>query len=238
MKKLVVTAAAVLIVSNAAFAGEWSGNLEAGYLASQGNTKTSTANAAFAASYVQNKWTHSLKASANTSSASDATTGESNTTGERYTAGVKTALAISDFNYLYGTVDFDKDRFGGFRRRLSESVGYGRQIIKSEKQNFTAEIGVGARQTEPTIGDDVNETIGRGNLAYSYVLAEGAKFSQTLLVESGEESTYGQSVTSLAMPLIKNVSIKLAYTVKHNSVVTAGKKHSDSYTTINVGYSF
>lgn len=232
MIKSVVTAAAALVVSGASVAGEWNGNVEAGYLASQGNTKTSSANAAFGASYVQEKWTHSLKASANTSSTSDTTTGE------RYTAGVKTALAISDFDYLYGTVDFDKDRFGGFSQRLSESVGYGRQILKSDKQNLTLEIGAGARQTEPTVGDDVNETIGRGNLAYSYAFAEGAKFAQTVLVESGEESTFAESVTSLAMPLIKNVSVKLAYTVKHNSVVAAGTKHSDSYTAINVGYSF
>lgn len=232
MKKLVVSAAAALVVSNAALAGEWSGSVEAGYLASQGNSKTSSANAAFAASYVQEKWTHSLKAGANASSSADVTTGE------RYTAGAKTALAISDFDYLYGTVDFDKDRFGGFAQRVSESIGYGRQIIKSEKQNLTAEIGAGARQTESTSGVDVSETIGRGNIAYSYALAEGAKFAQSVLVESGEESTFAESVTSLAMPLVKNVSVKFSYTVKHNSVVAAGAKHSDSYTAINVGYTF
>lgn len=232
MKKVVIAAVAVTVISGSALAGEWSGNVEAGYLSSQGNSKTSSANAAFGASYVQSSWTHSLKASANTSSTED------ETSGERYTASVKAALAISDFDYLYGTVGFDKDRFGGFSQRVSESVGYGRQIIKSDKQNLTAEIGAGARQTESTSGEDINETIGRGNLAYSYALTEGAKFTQSLVVETGEESTFAESVTSLAMPLVKSVSVKLSYTVKHNSVVETGTKHSDSYTAINVGYSF
>lgn len=230
--KLVVTATTALLMSGVAVAGEWSGSVEAGYLASQGNSKTSSANGKFAASYVQDSWTHSIKLGASSSSSSDVTTGE------RYTAGLKTALAISDFDYLYGTVNFDKDRFGGFSQRLSESIGYGRQILKSETQLLTAEIGAGARQTETVAGNDVDETIGRGNIAYSYAFTEGAKFSQTVLVESGEESTFAESVTSLAMPLVKNVSVKLAYTVKHNSVVAAGNKHSDSYTAVNVGYTF
>lgn len=230
--KLVTTAAAAFLISGTATAGEWSGSVEAGYLASQGNSKSSSANAAFSASYNHESWTHSVKASAKTSSSSDVTTGE------RYTAALKTALATSEFDYLFGAINFDKDRFGGFDQRLSESAGYGRQILKSEQQNLTAEIGVGARQTESTTGVDVSETIGRGNLAYSYAFLAGAKFSQTLLVESGEESTFAESVTSLAMPLVQNVSLNLAYTVKHNSVVAAGTKHSDSYTAINVGYTF
>ena len=130
--KILASAAAAFVVTSSAVAGEWDGSVEAGYLASQGNSKTSSANAAFVANYKLESWTHSLKASANASSTDEATTGE------RYTAGVKSALAISDFDYLYGTVDFDKDRFGGFSQRLSESVGYGRQIIKSEKQSLTA----------------------------------------------------------------------------------------------------
>lgn len=208
------------------------GKLELGYLATSGNTETSSLNAKFALTYEVDKWRHSLSAAAVHAEDSGVTTAERNQ------FGAKSDYKFNEFDYFFITVNWEQDRFAGFDERTSEAVGYGRRILKDDRHSLEAEIGAGARQTSPVVGPDVSETILRASAKYQWRFAEGAAFDQSLIVESGDSNTYTESVSAVAAKLIGTWSLKFSYTIKQNSDVAPGLEKTDTYTAVGVEYAF
>ena len=229
--------AAVLLLSAIASAAEpaadpLTGKFELGYLATTGNTETSSLNSKLALVYDAQTWRHSLDAAVIHADDSGVTTAERNQ------LGVKSDYKFNESDYLFITVNWEQDRFAGFEQRTSEAVGYGRRILKSERHSLDAELGAGLRQTTPVTGADVSETILRGALKYQWRITESAAFDQKLVVESGESNTYMESVSALAAKIVGSWSLKFSYTIKHNSDVAPGLDTTDTYTAIGVEYAF
>lgn len=231
---LTSTAIVAALASGSAMAdAKWSGSADLGYLATDGNSETQTLTAAGALNRDSEKWKTELTAGASGSRQDD------DTTAERYTLGAKQNYKLTGKDYLYGAVNAEKDRFGGYDLRTTETIGYGRQIIKTDATSLTGEIGVGATQYEFTNDTSDSQVIARIAGKFSHKFNAGAIFSQDLTVETGEDNTYGESVTALSMPLAEKINFKVSYTVKHNSAVTGALgKHSDSYTAVTLGYKF
>jgi putative salt-induced outer membrane protein len=208
------------------------GKFELGYLATSGNTETSSLNSKLGMVYDAQQWRHSLDAAVVQAEDSGVTTAE------RHQLGAKSDYKFNESDYLFITVNWEQDRFAGFEQRTSEAVGYGRRILKSERHSLDAELGAGARQTTPVLGPDVSESILRAAAKYKWSIAEGATFDQSLVVESGESNTYLESVSALAAKLIGSWSMKFSYTIKHNSDVAVGLENTDTYTAVGIEYGF
>lgn len=214
------------------FAGETSGSAELGYLARSGNTDSTDLNAKFGVAHSYGKWTQSFNASAELAE-------EKNTrTTQRYQAGVKSEYRLSDQDYVFAAVDYQSDKFGAYSRRYSETLGYGRRLINQETQTLDLELGAGARQSRLSDGTKQSEAIASLGLNYFYQLKTGAEFRNNFLTEAGEENTYLENEASLAMPLLANISLKTAYTVRHNTDVPAGTEKTDTLTSVNLAYKF
>lgn len=226
------TAAAAAETAAPAVADPLVGKFELGYLATTGNTETSSLNTKLALTYDASKWRHSLNAAV--IHAEDAGV----TTAERNQFGAKSDYKFNESDYLFITVNWEQDRFAGFEQRTSEAVGYGRRLLKSERHSLDAEIGAGARQTSPVVGADVSESILRAAAKYQWRIAEGAAFDQSLIIESGESNTYMESVSAVAAKLIGTWSLKVSYTFKNNSDVTPGLENTDTYTAVGLEYTF
>ncbi len=210
----------------------WAGKAKLGYLATSGNTDNSNLNAGFAVSYSTDDWKHSFAAVA--ISSADGNT----TTAEAYEAGWKSERNLSEKSFLFGQLDWRKDRFSGYATQFSQTVGYGRRLIDSEVHKLNVEIGLGARQSELIDGTDESESIIRGGLDYKWQLSETAAFTQVLKVESGSENTYTESVTALSAQLVGNLALVAAYTIKNNSDVLPLIEKTDTYTAISLEYIF
>ena len=213
-------------------AGETSGMAELGYLARSGNTESSDLNAKFQIAHAYDKWTQSFHASAEYSEENDTRTAE------RYLAGVKSEYRLSSQDYVFATVDYESDEFGAYQRRWSETIGYGRRLLNEEQQTLDLELGAGARQATLQTGEKQNDAIARLGLNYLYTFATSANFTNKLLVETGAENTYLQNESAVSMPLLDNVSLKVAYTMRHNTEVAVGTEKTDTLTSVNVAYNF
>jgi putative salt-induced outer membrane protein len=212
--------------------GPWAGKATLGYLATSGNTDNSNLNTAFEISYTRNDWKHGFKVHAINATEDQATTAES------YDAGWKSEREFSESNYLFGQLDWRKDRFSGYDQQFSQTVGYGRRLLETDKQKLNVEIGAGARQSQLADGTDQNETILRGGLDYTLKLSDNAEFFQGLVVESGSENTYLESVTKLSASLVGNLALVASYTIKNNSDVPAGTEKTDTFTALSLEYKF
>jgi len=229
---LLVLAAPALAAEEEEDKSPWAGKAVLGYLATSGNTDNSNLNSAFEISYTRNDWMHRFKASA-----INATEDES-TTAEAYEAGWKSERNLSETNYLFGQLNWRKDRFSGYDTQFSQTVGYGRRLIDQEKHQLNAEIGAGARQSDLVDGTEESEIILRGGLDYTWKLSETAAFAQILTVESGSENTYTESVTRLSAALVGNLALVASYTIKNNSDVPPLTEKTDRFTAVSLEYTF
>jgi len=212
--------------------GPWSGNATLGYLATSGNTENSTLNTGFELGYKIGKWEHIVTLKAINSSEEDTTTAEA------YEVGLKSERNLTDKDFLFGKLDWRKDRFSGFDTQFSQVVGYGRRLINTDKHSLNAEIGAGARQSERQDGTEEDETVFSGGLYYNWAFSETAAFSQDLTTEVGADNTYSESITKVSAQLIGNLALVASYTIKHNSEVVAGTEKKDTYTALSLEYGF
>lgn len=212
--------------------GPWSGKAALGYLATSGNSESSSLNTQFELGYASGKWEHLIDATAINAQESEQTTAEA------YKLGFKSEYSFSQDNFLYGRVVWRKDLFSAYDQQFSQTVGYGRRLIDTPAHQLSADIGVGARQSELRDGTTENDFIGRGGINYRWVITETASFSQDLTIESGNVNTYIESVSAVTATLIGNLALVVSYTVKNNSEVPAGTENTDTYTALSIEYAF
>ena len=208
------------------------GNVKFGYLATTGNTETSSLNTSFEAKYIAGTWHHEATASAINASENKVTTAEA------YEAGWKSGWDFTDRDFVFGRLNWRKDRFGGFDTQFSQTVGYGRHIIDTDVHTLDGELGFGARQSEDQLGATQNETIATGALKYKWQFSDTSDFSQSFRVEVGGDNTFSESVTAVTARLIGALNLVASYTIRNNSDVPVGTEKTDTRTAVSLEYAF
>lgn len=209
------------------------GGISLGYLATKGNTDSTNANAKFDVTWdLDGPWKHDWNALAINARTNGVTTAES------YSAGYKARRDFSETSYLFFTGDWRQDRFSGYDRQVSEAVGYGRRLIDSERHMLALEGGAGAKQSDLTTGEQLDEAIIRGALDYLFTISETSEFEQKLLIEQGDENRYTESTSELKTRIVGNIALVLSYVVKSNSDVPVGIEQTDRFTSIALEYGF
>jgi putative salt-induced outer membrane protein len=210
----------------------WSGNIKFGYIATSGNTENESMNSGFEINYTRGLWEHQAMAAAIYSAESKITTAEA------YDFGWKSARNLTDADFLFGRLDWRKDRFNSITEQFSQTVGYGRRLIDREKHTLNGELGIGARQSDLADGTDESDTIYTGRLTYGWKISETAGFGQSLLVEAGDSNTFTESVTDLRAQLLGSLALVVSYTIRRNSDVLPGTEKTDTRTAISLEYGF
>lgn len=210
----------------------WAGIASLGFLSTSGNTETASHNTAFEISYAINKWTHAFNAAANGAEDSGMTTAEA------YQAGWKSAYDFSEHSYLFGQVNWRKDRFAGVDQQLSEAIGYGRRIIDTPVHLLSAEVGAGHTSLDFADNTSSSSAILTLGMDYKWTFSETSNFEQNINVESGSDNTYIESVSAVRARLLGDFALVLSYTVKHNTDVPVGSEKTDKLTAISLEYAF
>ena len=237
MNRIIISALCATLAFGAAHAqeeeeGPWSGKASLGYLATSGNTENTSLNSAFEIAYVKSRWEHILNQKAVEASSDESTTAEA------YEAAWKSEYNLNDTDYLFARLQWRKDRFSGYDTQFSQSVGYGRRILKTERHELNAEIGLGALQSDLADGTSEDQVIARGGVDYLFVINENTEFTQDVIVESGEDNTYIESISAVKTSLVGNLALVASFTIKNNSSVPEGSKERDTFTALSLEYVF
>ncbi len=139
---------------------------------------------------------------------------------------------------MFGQLDWRKDRFSGVDQQLSEALGYGRRLLDTPNHLLSVGLGVGHRQADLADGTSESGVIGRGSIDYHWIFSETAGFDQNIIVESGSDNTYMESVSAIRANLLGNFALVLAYTIKQNSDVPVGSEKTDRLTAVSIEYAF
>lgn len=224
--------ASLSLLATDATAAEWTSEVEGGAVKTSGNTSTQTINgkAKIVAEYTQ--WRQTLKGSALNTKDNNATTGE------KYDASLKTDYKLSDRSYLFLRLGYESDRFTGYRSRITETLGYGRDLFKTNNFLWNLELGAGARQDRLTDGTRKKSAIFRASSEAKWKISDNTKFAEEASTEGGKSGWITKSVTSLQSHIYGSLSSKIYFGLTHTSKVPVGKTKLDTETGISLVYAF
>lgn len=226
-----IAALLLLSVSPLLHAESWKGAVELGFLATSGNTDSRTLNAKLQTAYESEVFKNNFVISAITTEQNDVSSAE------RYTVGDKLDYKLSELDYLFAAVDYEKDLFGGVRERTSEALGYGRRLLTGEVHQLEVEAGLGARQTQAQLTRvRDNEFIGRLAGRYLWTLSATSAFQQSLKSEIGADNTFTEAVSELKFNIVGRLFAGFSYTLRNNSEVPAGTERTDAFTALTLSY--
>lgn len=212
--------------------GKWQGGAELGFVTTSGNTDTQSVNAKLTVEYLIDKWKHSFRG--NTLRSEDSGT----VTADNLSLLLRSQYNFAKKEYMFGSLRYEEDTFSGFDNRTTEVIGYGHQFYDTESFKLSAEVGVGARQTDLTDGTTQDDGIVRIASDIEWKITETSSITEALLVDIGGDNTYTESVTGLKVKINASLALKLTATIKDNSDVPAGKKHTDTQTAVTLVYDF
>ncbi len=211
----------------------WSGSLAAGYVRTSGNSDSTSLSAKFALNYTGVTWGNQFAASALDGSK------DRLTTDERYSLADKVTYNLSPKDYLFGNGTYDNDRFAGVAERYVLAAGYGRHVFATPTQTLDLEAGAGFNRTRNQ-GTNAFTSRPVATLGGKYVwkISDTAQFTQTLRTEYASNNIFLDPLSELKLTVIGNLFATLDYEIQYNTEAPAGTQHTDTITTVNLGYNF
>lgn len=235
--------------SSSAPMGVWTGKGQLGYVASQGNSPATSANAVLDASYLEMDWKHSLHVDFLYGEAANVVSAE------RWDALWQTNYNFTSNLYVFGNLAYVHDLFDGFQYQASGTAGIGYNVIKTDSTALSVQVGAGylAQRPEEVNKDALgivtsrvplptaNTAVGAVGLTYTQKLTSTTSLSDSFMFEGGSAN----SLITNNLALIVKISTKLALNLGYNIVdntrpppASPPLKSIDSFETVNLQYSF
>jgi putative salt-induced outer membrane protein len=191
---------AILLGTQIAVAEEesgWKGEGELGFTQTSGNTETQSLVAKLALSYKLTSWKHEAKLEALRSE------NDSVLSAERYELNLQSDYFLSDKSSIFGKLRYEEDSFSSYDYQASLIVGYGHQIIDTERTGLNLEAGIGMRRGELEIVANSNdETVGYLGLIFRQKIGSHSEFTQYFQIEGGSDNVYTESDTGFKVNII------------------------------------
>lgn len=214
-----------------------SGRVDAGLGFARGNTETS--NYYFSG---QMKFENRLNRITFKGDSRHETGSNSVVTTERSRLSGKYDRFLSKRMYVYTQGIAEQDRLASIDLRSTLGVGSGYQIYRGENLNLGVESGLSLIHTDYKNAPTDNETTLRLGANYDqYFWNRGLKVensSEVFLPVSGYDDMLLRSKTSLLVPIGKNITSGLSFTVDWDRKPAQGKKSLDRSLQATLGYGF
>lgn len=236
MKKLLSTIFALSALAPCSYAIDWTGQGDAGYSQSSGNSDNTSLKVGLEFVGKQDKFTHIFGLG------SYAASQDNETSAESYQGKYELNYDIADNTYLLSELTHLDDRFSGYDYQSSLVLGAGYTFVDNETRHFSAEAGAGFRRsklsTSAANSSTETEEILSAATKYKQQLTATTDFLFNAAVKAGEENTYSEAEAVLAVSMTEALSLKLGYLVKNNSDVPANTKKTDTLTSVSISYKF
>lgn len=213
----------------------WKETAQITYLSANGNTKSTTLGVT---QLLQGNWKHvGLDIGANALGSSN----KQVTTAEQYNAFEKVSWKLDDRNYAFERAGWDKNRFAGIANRIDSSLGLGRELVKTAKNNFLAELGGGYINEQRVKAPREDFASGRAYAKYVRAISATSNFSQDAEYLHNFENPDGfraNTETALIASVSTNISMKLSYVWKHVAQPAPGFGKNDTLTSMALIFNY
>jgi putative salt-induced outer membrane protein YdiY len=210
---------------------------EFGYIATTGNTETTSIKGKMSAHQELTKWSNDFIIEALYKK--DEVNDVEQTTAQKYFLSGQGNYKLSNPDHrIFGFASYEDDRFSSFNYQATLAAGWSHKMWETEESKFNYSIGPGYSFAETNTGESQNGLIVRGALDYQWKISETANFKQLLSTEIGSDNTKSKSETSVSAKVTEGLSLKVSLILDHNSDVAEGIDNLDTQTAVTLVYSF
>lgn len=216
----------------------WAIELQGSAMASSGNTENT--NLGFKAKLKREigRFVHLISGSADFAQQTTEVDGQDKekTVQDRWVASYQVDTQIRDHTHGYARVQYDEDRFSGFKKRWFAGAGLGHDVVASEGVTWSVEAGPGYRWAELVAPHKMPDGFdGQREEFAAYADSNfGMQINDNVVLEQNSNVTYAASNTTydtavgLETKLTETVSSKLSYEVKYETDPPEGRKNKDT----------
>ncbi|MDA5192470.1 DUF481 domain-containing protein [Govanella unica] len=210
----------------------WKGALEVAATRSTGNTQQTAASVIGKAVHESENWTHKLNG------LFDFERTDGFTSKRRWLAGYDINYTLSDRTYLFGSVQYENDRFSQIDYRFTEAAGMGYRVIRRDNMTFNLEAGPGSRQTSFIDNRDETEFAGYARSAFLWKFTDTASLSHDLVYIYGNDQQTLDTTAALKLRIIGALSGQFSYNYRYNSAPPLGTHKVDTVSRAGLVYDF
>ncbi|NDW14161.1 DUF481 domain-containing protein [Alteromonas genovensis] len=246
MKKRVLTTIIAFSLAPSAFAQDkpkpFTMEGELGFISTTGNTETTSINAGITAHQELEMWSNDYLIEGlykeETVEGDDGEDVEF-TSAQKFFASAQGNYKLDNpDNRLFGFASFEDDRLSNFNYQATLALGWNQKVLQNERHTLEYSIGPGYSFVETQDGEDQDSVIVRASTAYTWLISDTSKFTQTLSTEVGSENTKSRAESALTAVITGNLSMRLSFKMDHNSDVAENRDNLDTETAVSLVYNF
>lgn len=225
--------ALALAAASVAQADPWKGKGEAGIVFARGNSDSDTVNIKLAMSKVIDLWKHSLDMSYLRASSNGVESSN------RFVGGWQSDYKVSERSFAFGALHYERDQYSGFDYQASASTGLGYKFYDTDKIKLSAQAGLGYRQLKDNVsGETSGNVVFVAGMNYENAITATTKIIDKFHAESGSDNTLLSNYLGVEVKMSDKLALAAGYDVRQNTKPPAGKKKTDTVTTLNLVYAF
>ncbi len=242
MRKLPVTLAALaLLVLTLPIAAEdaapapespWKGNLGLSYLATSGNTDTSSFGLDLKLERTPDPWGFEVVALFTRADENGVTTAE------RYMAGVRGKRALNERWDLFAGLSGEKDEFAGYDLLALFEVGATYKALTGPRHLLSFDLGATyTDESRIAPAADVSYVGAVAGLAYEWKISETASFTERLLFYPNLDTSddwRASSVTALQAAISSRLAVKVGYEIRYRNQPIGANDDTDTTTKVSL----
>jgi putative salt-induced outer membrane protein len=210
----------------------WTGRVELGGFITTGNSDTAGVSALVTATREGLRWRHNFRGSV------DYQESLGQTTRDRYAVQYEPNYKIDDRAYVYGTAQYESDRFSGYYDRLSTSAGLGYGAIRRPGVNLDVTLGPAYRYTAYTDDNQEGSLAARGSMNLRWQLLPGLTVAQEAAAYIERYNSTVGATSSLKAKLVGPLSAQLSYNLNYESEPPEGSVKTNTIGRASLVYTF
>ena len=210
----------------------WKGQGQAGGSITTGNTDGRATSIGLRFEKEDLQWKHLILATADYTKQNDVTSQN------REFASYQGNYKVTERAYGLVLGSYEHDRFAGFDRRLSEAIGAGYTVFRSNDMMLSLEAGPAYRQTRYITGETENKVGLRLATNYSWTISPDVQFTESAVYYAQSGNSTLTSTTALTAKLRGAFSIQASFLYNREQQPPLGLDKTDTTTRIQLVYSF
>tara|TARA_R110000772_G_scaffold39727_5_gene93171 strand:+ start:7548 stop:8507 length:960 start_codon:yes stop_codon:yes gene_type:complete len=224
------------------FFDNWSGEGQIGGLISTGNTRNTGISGGIKLKKEAEKWRVTFRA------LTDYQRTNGLTSKEQFNVTLEPNYKVSEQLYVYGLIQYERDRFQGFAARHTISGGLGYTVVNKDGITLNIKAGPAYRMTEFIGGGSDKRLAALFGLDFDWKIAKNLKLTQDAGAKLGSStsavavlspgSNSFNATTALDAKLIGSLSTRFSYSVEHETDPPAGRLKTDTVSRVSLVYGF
>lgn len=169
------------------------------------------------------------------------------TTAQRILGSIESRFDMRENLFVFGYLQFDDDKFSGFKYEVEGAFGAGYKLIDDENMRLLIQAGPGYRYSKlstpvppalPLVNSSENELIVRGSADFEYDISDSVSMTNVFIVTWDSSRTKLENTTALTSTLIGDLSTRLSVNIRHNTDPPLLTKKTDTLSKVSLVYGF